>query len=410
MVNHLFGDGQLSEFLEQLKASLKIEVQGIEQNELLNMSEADFIQYLISRWSVEPIQSLELGEVSVHDTEETKIDVRNVRSRDITNRNRPTYVKGIAITIAVPFTGDPELFKYQPSGFTRPPPKAEVVQQEIHLRYEEVEHETNELERKYTRDIDVINQNLGWVKNDVDIFNESLQAFAQQVVQLRKKSLLDALNVVGSLNIPIKKRSDTPQTYAAPEIKRKLVVERPTATKDSFKPEPILVEEEYDHILSIINNMVLVMERSPKAFINMKEEDLRQHFLVQLNGHYHGQATGETFNYDGDTDILIRVEGKNIFIAECKFWNGPKGLLKTVDQLLGYTSWRDTKTAIILFNRQKDFSKVLEKIPTVISEHPCHKRNIETSDSTTFRYIFGHPDDTNRELTLTIMACDVPTA
>ena len=27
----------------------------------------------------------------------------------------------------------------------------------------------------------------------------------------------------------------------------------------------------------------------------MKEEDLRQHFLVQLNGQYDGEATGETF-------------------------------------------------------------------------------------------------------------------
>jgi hypothetical protein len=40
----------------------------------------------------------------------------------------------------------------------------------------------------------------------------------------------------------------------------------------------------------------------------MREEDLRQHFLVQLNGQYEGQATGETFNFQGKTDILIRAE------------------------------------------------------------------------------------------------------
>ncbi len=69
--------------------------------------------------------------------------------------------------------------------------------------------------------------------------------------------------------------------------------------------------------------MVMVMERSPQDFKDMKEEDLRQHFLVQLNGQYEGQATGETFNYDGKTDILIRIDGRNIFIAECKYWGGP---------------------------------------------------------------------------------------
>jgi hypothetical protein len=37
--------------------------------------------------------------------------------------------------------------------------------------------------------------------------------------------------------------------------------------------------------------MVGVMERSPHAFKDMGEEDLRSQFLVQLNGHYEGQAT-----------------------------------------------------------------------------------------------------------------------
>jgi hypothetical protein len=31
---------------------------------------------------------------------------------------------------------------------------------------------------------------------------------------------------------------------------------------------------------------------------------------------FKGQATGETFNFQGKTDILIRVEGKNVSIAE----------------------------------------------------------------------------------------------
>jgi hypothetical protein len=64
-------------------------------------------------------------------------------------------------------------------------------------------------------------------------------------------------------------------------------------------------------------------------------------------------CSSETFNAAGKTDILIRVEDRNIFVAECKFWKGEKHFIPTIDQLLSYTSWRDTKTAIILFNRQK---------------------------------------------------------
>jgi hypothetical protein len=127
-----------------------------------------------------------------------------------------------------------------------------------------------------------------------------------------------------------------------------------------------------------------------------------------LNGHYEGGATGETFNYEGKTDILIRVQGKNIFIAECKYWSGPKKLRETIDQLLSYSSWRDTKVAIIIFNRKKNFSAVLDSIPPIVDAHPNCKRFIGRQSETNFRYTFAHRDDPNRELTLTVMAFDVP--
>ncbi len=150
------------------------------------------------------------------------------------------------------------------------------------------------------------------------------------------------------------------------------------------------------------------MERSPQAFAGMEEVDLRQHFLVQLNGKFRGQATGETFNFTGNTDILIRVNDKNIFIAECKFWSGPKGLSETIDQVLGYANWRDTKTAILLFNRTRQFSHVLSKISEVAEAHPCFRRKVGVDDETVFRYEFARPDDPDRELQLTILAFDIP--
>jgi hypothetical protein len=188
-----------------------------------------------------------------------------------------------------------------------------------------------------------------------------------------------------------------------------LVPAPPPARSDAFEPEPSLADADYEHILGVLQNMAHVMERSPKAFETMDEEALRIHFLVQLNGHYEGQATGETFNYEGKTDILIRSKGKNIFIAECKYWGGPKKLIDTIDQILDYTSWRDTKTAVLLFNRNKDFSKVLESAREATKTHPSYKREIDRSNETEFRFIFANKDDPNRELILTLLAFDVPT-
>ncbi len=168
--------------------------------------------------------------------------------------------------------------------------------------------------------------------------------------------------------------------------------------------------QQYEEILSLLSNMVTVMERNPKTFEGIEEEALRDHFLVQLNGKYKGQATGETFNKKGKTDILIRVDGKNIFIAECKFWGGEKKLKETLDQLLGYTTWRDTKLAMLIFNRNKNFTAVLQQIPEVIKKHPNFLRelNNQLEAGKGFRSILHHPDDKNRELLLTVLAFEIP--
>ena len=157
-----------------------------------------------------------------------------------------------------------------------------------------------------------------------------------------------------------------------------------------------------------MDNMTKVMERSPHTFANMKEEDIRQHFLVQLNSQYEGQATGETFNATGKTDILVRTDGHNLFIAECKFWRGEKIFLESVDQLLSYVTWRDTKTAIVIFNRNKNLSGVIETIKTAMERHTHKKRGPKIEGETRIRYVFGHPSDNRRDVIATVMIYDIP--
>lgn len=154
--------------------------------------------------------------------------------------------------------------------------------------------------------------------------------------------------------------------------------------------------------------MAITVERSPNAYRAMNEEELRMQFLVALNSHFEGAATGETFNATGKTDILIRHENKNLFIAECKFWNGPTSLTNTIDQLLGYTSWRDTKTAILLFSRNKDFTNVLSQIIPTVLAHPNTIRQEPYNSETGYRFTLHHQQDKERHLTLTVLAFNIP--
>jgi hypothetical protein len=105
---------------------------------------------------------------------------------------------------------------------------------------------------------------------------------------------------------------------------------------------------------------------------------------------------------------MIRSGDRNIFIAECKFWNGPAKLTETIDQLLGYLSWRDSKTAILLFNRNKDFSKVLGTISEIVTAHPNFQKDEGKRGETGFRCAFRHKDDAAKILHMTVLAFDIP--
>jgi len=75
---------------------------------------------------------------------------------------------------------------------------------------------------------------------------------------------------------------------------------------------------------------------------------------------------------------------------------------------LSYTSWRDTKTALLLFNRGTQMSTVLGQINALLETHPQFKRHVPQNGETRFRAVLRQPNDANRELALTVLVFDVP--
>jgi len=317
-------------------------------------------------------------------------------------------IEGTEITFCVPYEGDKELFRWHPSTSTMSPPMARVDETEILFIYKLTNHDAEAVKNQFNRDLEEVKKWLGWVGNDIAQFNAQLKGKAGGRITARREKLIKDQGLAASLGFPMRHRDNAPQTYVVPTVKRKITPVMPPQGTTPFVPEPILEIKEYEHILAIISDMAKVIERSPSAFKNMGEEDLRQHFLVQLNGQYEGQATGETFNFEGKTDILIREKGKNIFIAECKFWHGPEEFRKAIDQLLGYATWRDSKLAILIFNRGTALTTVLQRIPEVVKTHANFVKQTDFKSETGFRFTMKHKDDPQRELTLTVMVFEVP--
>jgi hypothetical protein len=233
---------------------------------------------------------------------------------------------------------------------------------------------------------------------------------ALHCLQGRKSKLLQDNELADALGFPVRLRTGAPDSFKVPVVRKKLPGVQPAPVGHVPRADPYLETDAYESILQTIGSMARVMELNPKAFAEMDEESLRFVLLVPLNIHYEGQATGETFNYQGKTDIIIKVGGRNIFIAECLVWNGPEYFRRKIDQLLDrYASWRDTKTALIIFNRNRNLSIVLSQIPDLVKGHPNFKREVPSyKNETGFRFVLHHRDDKNRELTLTVLVFEVP--
>lgn len=373
---------------------------------LLNTSTDNLCRYIQKKYELD-VPVLRRDEI-VLDHQEAMVDVSRCPDRFIIGRSGPAYVSGSEIEVEVPFDGDPDLFGVKPTKFNLSPPMAEVRGNILVFRYKVTDIDTQGLKRKINdklREIDFYLRNLD---TNAKAFNDTIASIAEQTIEQRKSKILRDRNSLADLGFQIRQRGDAPKTFVTPNVRRKIIPQQPKASSLPYKPEPTIPMEIYEHILDVLSNMALVMERSPSAFTSLNEEALRTHFLVHLNGQYEGEATGETFNYNGKTDILVRHGGKNIFIAECKFWTGPKGMTDTINQLLSYSSWRDTKTAIIMFNKNKDFSNMVQAMIEATQGHPNCKKLIKKRSDTSFQYKFSHPDDSNRELTITVMAFDVP--
>jgi len=145
---------------------------------------------------------------------------------------------------------------------------------------------------------------------------------------------------------------------------------------------PALGDAVYDHIVEIIKRVGDGMELAPGTYVRLGEEARRDIYLVTLNTHYEDQTAGEAFNHTGKTDLRIRHEGSNVFLGECKIWDGPQTFADALDQLFGYAAWRDTKLALIMFVPNKKFSDVIEEAKKFVEDHHqfVHWENHPTKD------------------------------
>ena len=405
---HPFSDGDFSPTFRNLIDKITEEIHSLNNEYILKASPTELEQYYVDKAMINPLV-LNVEERYIKDQTGVQIDVSHDIRRGIFPGER-VAIKGTRLDIAIPFEGYPGLWRLRASTFSL------SGYPDIHIRGNEVtfgvsfpddsadqESLRSEIERETNSLVDAI----GYLKADVDNHNSSAPGTIRQALTRKRQIAQSVVGAVASLGIPMK-RSETQPTFKVPAKRRQTPIKRPTVATGEYKPEPTLDEEEYKHILEILRSMTLVIERNPSSFAFLNEEAIRDHFLIQLNGHYEGDATGETFNASGKTDILIRADNRNVFIGECKFWHGPASFNQAIDQLLGYLTWRDSKCALLIFNKTKDTDAVRMKSHEVMETRPEHRRTVLRNESGDSRYVLVKDSDPGREITVTVQVYEVP--
>ncbi len=405
-----FSDGDLHPRLEgHLKAALD-EISELDTDYVLKASATELEQHFVEQAGVTPLV-LHTDDYYIEDRSGTRVDVSHDPRRFFVPGDR-AEVPGTRLRIAIPYEGDRMLWRLRPSTYSASSwPQIDARDDRIILTvtFPDDSVDPAGLKRRIDSEIESLQKAVGTIQSDVARHNESIPTRIVSAIERRRQTAQATAKTVAGLGIPIKRRNEA-LTYTIPTKRRTAKIQRPAVPKEKYSAEPVLSNDDYEHILKVLQDVSLVIERNPNSFSSLNEETIRDHFLIQLNGHFEGSATGETFNASGKTDILIRVDGRNVFIAECKFWRGQKDFSEAIDQLLSYLSWRDSKCALFIFNKNKDSTAVREKMHEVMSSRAEHRKTNKHDPEDDSRYIFVKPDDPGREITITTLIFDVPSS
>lgn len=342
---------------------------------------------------------------------ETKVDVSG-DFRRATRGHGPCYISGIRITVSLPFMGDPSLWGISPhSLFMSPRPFGRVIKGReaysgiVEMIFEfPTDEQTDQVRKRVEENLRYLESCIFRQREEIDKYNSMLPNTVRQAINSRRDRIQQHDKIAQILDIPLKRKAGAPDITPLP-IRKKIITQLPPPPKGGFKAEPGIIDDVYDDILKIIRHEGRTWETTPKTYSIHPEEELRDILLAHLNGHYEGAATGETFRRIGKTDIRIEDTSRAAFITECKVWEGAKKLNDGIDQLLGYLTWRDCKTAFLVFNKHyANFSDLLVKIPEVFKNHSRKMKEVAVPEFGEWRYVFRSQDDDSRLLYMHVFA------
>lgn len=401
-----FRGTELSEHLHKVRQKWQNELLTQPDAYLLNVNEEEYCLYLLTKHQLQA-PALDFTAITIS-SDERPVPAEHFPSNYNVRKGR-SHPRTVVI-YHLPYTGDFQYFRMKPSQWMTQSPF--IKEGKGTLDFELVsfdDQNTEELQREAQGALQSLRLQLGFLIEELDGFNLRMADEIRRLFKDRKERLLKRSNLLESLGVPLKASTNVPTTFVVPtpELRKKIPIQ-PVANETDFQPEFTLEPAGYQAILKILYDVGKVMERLPDTYSTKGEEALRDHLLMFLTPWFEGTVTGETFNRKGKTDILLRHQNSNLFVAECKFWKGRKAYLQTLDQLLGYLTWRDSKAAVVVFADTKDITTPLQGIREATPEHPQFLKFQGQVTDSWFEYRFHLPNDPHITVHLAVLVVHVP--
>ncbi len=401
----LFSGGALGDHLRRQDTSMSVDVDATTEEYILGADQEQFAEHLADKYRVENID-IDFDAATMERRERT-VPAEHFPPGLFVRRGQ-TYLKP-SFVYFFPLTGDPDLLRYQPSPGVLWSHEAFEEDGCLCVEFVCFHDTTNEVQREKNEFVRHLGVQLGHIQTQVDAWNSGLRQRAAGLIATRRTSVLKKRGLEASLGVPIRKRDDTPQTFVVPSAKRRArITPKPVVAGPGFTPEPTIGMEDYREILRTIYEFGKQLERTPSVYKGKDEEVLRDHLLLVLEPNFTWSATGESLNGQGKTDILLRHEGSNLFIAECKWWSGQKGFTAAIDQLRSYLTWRDSKAALVIFVERKDMSAVVETARQAFSDHPACLGTSQDGGETWLNFKMHLVEDRNRVAHVAVLLFHLP--
>lgn len=401
-------------YFAEFHSKMKSEVEQMTDAEICSCNFQEWADYLAEKYSVTPISIFETN------VERTLTETKVKRANPF--RGHPYErdffeIDGVRVTFKIPFDGEPDLFEIQPSSFilsrfsTRSFIKPygencgsftldlEYTKQELQEKGEAM---LEYVQKQFEYEFGSYKTMIGNVNAEAISYNNNLTASAMRLLEERKKKADSFSAISAALQIPLTASKNAPNTKP---IQLKRTIRQPSVkpTVTPTIPEPYISDSDYENINNIISMCGTTMEKTARTYYANTEEELRDHLLAALNTHYEA-ATGETFRKIGKTDIHIEFENKAAFIGECKIWHGERLFQGAIQQVINYSTWRDLKVSVIIFNKEnQSFQAILSKIKNWADTNAVSY----TQPQANIWKCKYHRQDMNVDIQLTVLAFDL---